>query len=275
LLLVVSGVSVSQEVKREWVDGKISVPEGEDLENISLYNISSNEGAVTDENGFFKMAVAENDRIRVAAIQYQSFILIVSKADIEKKKLLIYLNLNVNRLDDVFISNVDLTGYLEEDVNHIPVFVFIPKVNLSYEALENSYAFEPDAYTIVDGIISEDALGLNNIPGIGVNAGVNLLGLLGVIVSPFVPKNKKEKSVPLHTISLPNDFKVRQIQEKYEAVFINETLGIPSSKTVDFAYFAVENGLKQNWLNEENEVQLLEYLYAQSEIYKKQIVVQN
>ena len=43
---------------------------------------------------------------------------------------------------------------------------------------------------------------------------------------------------------------------------------IPENKAVDFLFYAQENGLDQNLLKPENEMQLMEFLFKKSKEYK-------
>ena len=57
----------SQDVKRIPINGKIIVT-SEDKEGVTVYNSSSNKGALTDEDGYFKINVALNDVIQFGAL---------------------------------------------------------------------------------------------------------------------------------------------------------------------------------------------------------------
>ena len=91
-------LAVSQDIKRENVNGKIIV-EGNDIEGITIYNSSSKTGTVTNENGEFIIALASNDLLEIRALQYQNFNVRVSKAILESKKLSIFLIEEINKLD--------------------------------------------------------------------------------------------------------------------------------------------------------------------------------
>ena len=58
----------AQDNFRIEVKGKIIV-DVEDLENITIYNMSSNKGTVTDSVGDFKIKIALNDEIRISSRQ--------------------------------------------------------------------------------------------------------------------------------------------------------------------------------------------------------------
>ena len=63
LLLITSGLGISQEITRFEISGKITASKGEDVEGINIYNKSSQKGTITSETGEFQIKVAENDRV--------------------------------------------------------------------------------------------------------------------------------------------------------------------------------------------------------------------
>ncbi|MCB0464912.1 MAG: hypothetical protein KDC78_04440, partial [Aequorivita sp.] len=67
LFIVVSPALFAQDIDRTKVSGKIHVPQGEDAEGISVYNISSQKGTITNADGSFEIEIAENDRLQITA----------------------------------------------------------------------------------------------------------------------------------------------------------------------------------------------------------------
>src|SRR5690554_7780647 len=105
LLLVATPIVVlAQEIDRVKVQGKVIVPEGEDAEGISVYNASSQQGTITKSDGSFEIEVAENDRLRIFALQYQPFTAVVDKGIIERKRLNIYVYQAITELEEVEIG---------------------------------------------------------------------------------------------------------------------------------------------------------------------------
>ncbi|MBL4663896.1 MAG: carboxypeptidase-like regulatory domain-containing protein [Flavobacteriaceae bacterium] len=256
-------ILLAQQVERVEVSGKITAPKGEDVEGISIYNISSEKGAVTNIEGEFKLKVAEFDHIQITALQFNSFKIAVTQADIESKELRVYLNPNVNQLDPVTIRNHDLTGYLEIDAKNIKTSVFTQEFDLSYAALEFGYNFENDGQSPVTGNAAQDALGVNSVPV----ASIDLIKLIEL----FLPK-RKPSSRQIYT-SRKNIANV--LLEQYKHGFFVETFDIPYDKVNDFVYFTEENGLTISMLKRGKEMELLTYLFEQSEIYKKRLEGQN
>jgi len=248
-------------VARLEVSGKITAPAGEDVDEISVYNISSEKGTVSNAKGEFKLKVAQNDHVRITALQFQSFTLVVNSEDIRTRLLKVYLNPNVNQLEEVTVRSTDLTGIAEIDVKNIKTSVFIPEWDLSYAALEYGYDFVRDGQTELDGNAAEDALGHNNVPMANVD--------IGKLLALFFPKKKRSKRQFVDS----KQSNINALSQRFDHDYLSGTFNIPSAKVNDFVYFAEENGLTLYLLKPENEIKLLEYLFEQSERYKKQLAV--
>ena len=149
--------SISQEIKRITINGKITASKGEDVEGINIYNKSSEKGTITSETGDFQIKVSENDRVLITAMQFQSFTVIVDKGILETKTMNIYLNLVINQLEEVVIRPYDISGNIIADVKRINIITVQNNWDLSYENLEFGYEFSADSHTKVEGNKAEEA----------------------------------------------------------------------------------------------------------------------
>lgn len=249
----------AQQVERVEVFGKITSTQGEDVEGISVYNISSQKGTITNEVGEFKLKIAEFDRIQITALQFNSSEVVVTIGDVTSKELRIYLNPNVNQLDSVTISRHDLSGYLDIDSKKIKTSVFTQELDLSYAALEFGYNFENDGQSPVTGNAAEAALGVNAVPVASVDA-LELFKL-------FFPKRKRST----HQIVMSRKDLADALLKRYDHDYLTKAYGIPYDKVNDFIYFVEETGLQTSMLKPDKEIELLEYLSEQSETYKKRL----
>jgi hypothetical protein len=59
------------------------------------------------------------------------------------------------------------------------------------------------------------------------------------------------------------------IQQRFSKDFIAANFDIPEDKAVDFLFYAQENGLDQDLLKPQNEMQLMEFLFKKSKEYKE------
>lgn len=261
LLLCLPLSITAQEESRVVVKGVITAPAGADVEGINIYNISSEQGTISDENGRFNLRVAENDRIQITALQFQNFTLVIRPEDVRTKQLLVYLNPYVNKLGEVILRNTDLIGIVESDIRSIKTSVFDPDWDLSRDAVEFGYDFERDRYTGLDGNAAMEALNHDLMPMAQVN--------ISWLVDALFPRKKRSPK----EIAYANTMGANTLLEQFDQSYLAKTFGIPQEKVVDFVYFAQENGLSSSMLDKDNRIELLQYLYDQSELYKKLLAI--
>ena len=255
-VILISVNAISQEITRVKINGKITASKGEDVEGINIYNKSSQKGTITSATGNFELKVAENDRILITAMQFQSFTVIVDKGILETKKMNIYLNLVINQLEEVVIRPYDISGNIVADVKRINIITVQNNWDLSYENLEFGYEFSADSQTAVMGNKAEEAY-FNG----AVQAGGDILGL----ASLFFKKKKTEKQIISET-----DMVTKAVQSRFGNNYIAETFNIPEEKVNEFIYFVEESGIDKSLLRSENELQLIEFLHIKSQAYLTQ-----
>lgn len=263
LLLIVFIIPVSifgQDVQRENVKGKITVPKDDDVEGITIYNQSSEKGTITSRDGTFEIFVAENDRILITAIQFQNFTLIVDSGIVNSKKMTIYLNPTINQLSEVVVRPYDLSGNIKVDVNRIPVFSDSLNMDLSYEALNYKYKFTTDQYSSIPGNFAAEALNDHSLV-----YGFNFKSLLGGILNLLDSKKKCEFSSIKKMAD--NSLVVKNLIQRFPPSYIKNTFGIPENKTGDFLYFVSDSGLSDELLKDGNEMALFKIIQQKSTEY--------
>ncbi len=259
--ILISPMLLAQDIDRTMVKGKIHVPSGEDSEGISVYNISSQKGTITEADGSFNIEVAENDRVQIFALQYQTFTVVVDKGIVEKKQMNIVMNPAINQLDEVVVRPYDLSGNIRADVKKIPTYYASEDWDLSYKALEYGYGFERDPQSAIEGNAAEEALNSHYL-----KHGVDVIAILGGVSRLLFPKGKK---ISLVEKSQANQLVSNNMQQRFSRVFIEDNFNIPEEKAVDFLYFAQEHGLDQDLLKPENEMRLMQFLKEKSKEYKE------
>ena len=261
LFIIVSPVLMAQDIVRINVSGKIHVPEGDDAEGISVYNISSQKGTITNPDGTFEILLAENDRILISALQYQSFTVIVDRGIVERRKINIFVNPAVNILKEVVITPYDLSGNINADVAKIPTYNVTKDWDFSYKNLEYGYHFEPDSQTAISGNAAEEAM-----YGHAIKDGADVLAILGGVAQLLFPKGKKLNAVKREEKSrlLSNN-----MQQRFSGEFLKANFDIPRDKAAEFLYYAQERGLTESLLKPENEMELMEFLRNKSLAFKQ------
>lgn len=261
LFIAAAPALFAQDIDRTKVSGKIHVPQGEDAEGISVYNISSQEGTITNTDGSFEIEIAENDRVQITALQYQSFTVIMDKGIVERKLMNIFMNPVVNQLEEVIVRPYDLSGNINADVKKIPTYSGIKDLKLSYYNLKYGDDLEPDDQTAISINAAEEALYSTTLKD-----GANVLAILGGVGQLLFPNGKK---ISIGELQDDQNLLSNNIQQRFSKDFIAANFGIPEDKAVDFLFFAQENGLDQDLLKPKNEMQLMEFLFKKSKEYKE------
>ena len=87
------------------------------------------------------------------------------------------------------------------------------------------------------------------------------------LIQLFLPKRKRSVQ---ELVNLRRDL-ANVLLERYTHDYFVETFGIPFDQVNDFVFFTEENGLTASMLKPANEIELLAYLFEQSETYKKRL----
>ncbi|MDT0646146.1 hypothetical protein RM545_05540 [Zunongwangia sp. F260] len=211
---------------------------------INIINKTSNIGTINSSSGEFKIQVKENDILQFSSIQYEKLEVVVTPTVIESGYLKVLLVPGVSELDEVKISNIDLTGNLSRDIGAMDTYSIsqfgIPNANRTPLS-----AAERRLYTATATNISTS---VSN--GAGASAGLDPL------INAITGRTKELKKI------VANE-KLQQMVEKGVAVFSTrffvEELKIPEDKIINFVYYCAENHQLKYLLKEENRLDLLEF----------------
>ncbi|WP_452223294.1 hypothetical protein [Lacinutrix chionoecetis] len=253
LMLIISSFSAyGQSDSRIEVNGKIIV-NVEDLENITIYNTTSNKGTITDSIGNFKIKVALHDEIRISSVQLIPFTTKITEAVVDTRVLKVYLKEYVNTLDEVVLLPYDLTGDLATDA--LDAKVSEPIV-FNFESFEN---FEmPDDYkSEVDNI----AVGSQNDRIRYMADGVAILGLVTNWI--FKNRNKDKKEVKNPKLEMP----ISQINSALPNAYFTKNFSIPEDQVQAFIVYLENSGFDSTLLEKKNELKLIEHLHAKSKAF--------
>ncbi|WP_460217987.1 carboxypeptidase-like regulatory domain-containing protein [Psychroserpens sp. MEBiC05023] len=255
LFLLMSISATSQRFQRVEVDGKIIV-EGNDVEGITVYNTSSNNGVITDENGAFTIEVALNDFIEIRALQYQNFDLQVSQAIIDSKRMRIFLIEEVNKLDEILVLTKGLTGELKTDVSSVKTFN--PKLDALYFGIKklDDYEFSDDLRTEVENqaMHSQSQTMVN---------GLNVVNIVDQLLIPLFRSKVKDKAAK----GIP-DVPVNSIKYYFGSEFIIDNFNIPEHRVEEFIqYVEDDKTFDFSLLNYGKELEFLELLNQKSKAF--------
>lgn len=251
LAVSISFSSFSQNIKRVEVSGKIIV-EGNDVAGITVFNTSSNNGTITDEEGMFKIQVTLNDIIEVSALQYQNLKFSVNQAIMDSKKMKLFLIEEINKLDEVIVIDKGLTGNLGADVSDSKHFT--PKLDALYFGVKHSseYDFETDEKTEVSN------LGMNYQQQHMIN-GLNIVNVVDQLLLPLFRSevtDKKKVGVP--------DVPIESIKYYFGSEFLVDNFNIPEHRVQEFIQYVEGDNFDYALLNYGKEMEFLEYINQKS-----------
>lgn len=256
LALVFSISAFSQTITRIEVSGKIIV-EGSDISGITIFNTSSNNGTITDDNGEFKLKVALNDNIEVSALQYQNISFKVNKAIIQSKNMKLFLIEEINKLDEVIVFTKGLSGNLDTDLEATKPFK--PQLDALYFGVKNSkeYDFETDYKSEVNNVTVDR----QHLPMVN---GLNIVNVVDQLLLPLFRsevKDKKKAGVP--------DVPIESIKYYFGSEFLIDNFKIPEHRVEEFIRFVESDDFDFSLLNYGKEMEFLELLNAKSVAFLK------
>jgi hypothetical protein len=249
-------VAVSQDIRREGIVGKIIV-EGSDLEGITIYNTSSNKGAVTDAEGEFRIEVAVNDVLEIRALIYQDIDVRVNRAILESKEMRVYLIEEMNMLDEVTVAERELSGTIAADASRIKSFD--PRLDAFYFGVgpDELYDLGDDTQSQLDHI-DRNEQGKTMVHGLNV---VNIVDQLLIPLFRSEVKNKEAAGVP--------EVPAENIKYYLGSDFLVENFDIPEHRVEEFIRYVEDDSFDYDLLNYGHELELLDLLSKKSQAFLK------
>jgi hypothetical protein len=254
LLLFTVIFASAQDVDRVNVVGTIEMPVGEDPQGISIFNLSSNRGTVSNAAGRFNIAVALNDSISINSLQFQPFTIVIDQGIIDTRQMNIRLNEVVTLLPEVIVRPYDLTGNISVDINRLPVAKLPDTLNAMNT---QGVYFESDAGPDLTSPPENVAMAASQ------NRLINGFNFVNLFRELLITSKVDQIQRPQTDVS----YDVRAL---YNDEFFQENFDIELENISDFINFADQNGLDEEMLKEGNEMDLIEFLLNQSKRYKRQ-----
>jgi hypothetical protein len=253
----------SQSIERKILKGRI-IADSIEVENLTVFNISSNIGAVTNVDGKFSIKARATDTLYIQGLSYDSKKYVLTDKDFWREELEIRLHIKVTELNEVEVTPYTLTGTLKEDTKRIQVY---GEAFSGIDAKAVKY-YEDD---IRSGTPINTAI-YNPLAPNGSNFDLKLIGkgigkLLGIKSNPkkyseVVFEERRQREIQTKSFS-------DHIFERFSHNFFVETLKIEHEDISMFLQFA-EIPIKDLslFLKAEYELQLIQYLTDKAKAYK-------
>ena len=243
VLLLFAGMNTyAQETK--LLDGKI-ISANPDVEKIHVINITKEKGSVTNNVGDFSIIASEKDSIYVSSVQFENKFVVVTEEMIQGGKISIELIDKMNELAEVVIDDIQLSGYLANDLNLISVEDVQTKNRLQKNLTDfikkdrevNPY-YQP---SIVEGIRIDKIA----------SAVIDKLSKPATPVRIYTPKELANKSIGI---------------VGYE--FFEESLKLDRNEVCNFLYYCTEDVQFKRLVINNNAFVLIEYFESKIDAFK-------
>jgi len=212
---------------------------------LTIVNISMKRGTITNQNGEFTILARENDTINVSAVQYESRQFVVNRTMYNRKKISLYLIPKITQLDEVNISNIDLTGDIKKDVGSTKLQrIVTPKeLGIPENTAPERTVEERRYYTAVTS-----------------GAGIPLDGLINAITGRL-------KMLKKHIEVSRFAKKVQDTRYQFSDSIYMSKLKIPEDLIEDFVYYTFEDPEAKKYADTNNALGLLEFMMEKSKTY--------
>lgn len=218
-----------------------------DHEYLHVLNLTLQKGTITNEKGVFRIPVREQDTLYISAVQFKPKEVVITSEIIARNFLELELETNVTELEDVNISDIDLSGRLGDDMN-------IPKVEKPFNPADAGLP----VYT--GPIITQEERKLYTATHSG---------------GGIIPVNAVINAISGRTKMLKNQVRISNMEirvQKARNLVSDSTyiyqLNIPAKYIDDFAHYIYQDNTENLQIaSEENPLSLIELLMEQAPLY--------
>ncbi len=230
--------------------GKIRIA-AKEIEAVHILNLTKGIGTINDAAGFFEIKAKIGDTIVFSSVKHQQKIHIVTKEDEDMKsaRLSIKLDIKINELEEVRISDHDFSGQVEEDIKKIKTYEDNLPLYSAKDLDLTPFVHEKRVATVRNTTVDHRKNATK----------FNFIALGRMIGSLF--KNKKNKGSKNNRIPKFSDF--------YTTTFLVNELKIPETELYNFIEYLNENPKTIKIVKSENEFKILEFLINQSKLFRQ------
>ncbi|MFD2564542.1 hypothetical protein [Aquimarina rubra] len=210
---------------------------------INIVNYTKKIGATNDQIGYFEIPSEVNDSIIFSSVQYEVISIIVSENDLNNDDFEIQLHPVIQKLDQVNISTVSLSGNIDKDTKYIEIKPFVnnKSLGLPFRDIKQPTQIERKIYTAKSGIIDRPINYLNG----------------------TLKKLKRIKALQ------DLDRLIQKGEASFSLTFFTKDLGLPENLISDFMYYCAEDKYFENLLENTKRLSLLEFFQEKAKLYKK------
>ena len=207
---------------------------------VNIVNLTQKIGTVNNTKGEFIIDAEEGDKIMFSSVQYEPYQITVTPSILQQTDNKIYLFRLVNELEEVNISNIDLTGNLVEDAANIKTKPFFNSTSFGFPSVEPMTVEDRRLYAASTG------------------------GIFTVIdvLSGRMDMLKRMKAIADFELVVANSKKM--VRES----FFTEDLHIPEEFVEDFIYFCAKDERFEKLVHQRAKLQVIEFFTSKVEDYR-------
>ena len=223
---------------------------------LNVYNITQGKGTITDDEGAFTIKVNLHDTISISALQFEELRFVVNSILYERKTVSFYLDIKVNDLGEIKISDSDLYGNLKLDTDSTRIYRNRTLKELGFQENKNdNRTREERRYDQETSRIAYNT-----------NPHAVTLGAISInrILNAFSGKNRKLKKIA--AISRL-EMEVDQLRTSFADSIYVQDFNVPKTLIRDFVFWIVEQENNLPELQTKNWLQLFDYFAIQSNAY--------
>ena len=255
-------ICFGQHIERKVLKGRI-VADSIEVENLTIFNITSNVGAVTNVDGKFSIKAKATDTLYIQGLSYDSKKYVLTEKDFWLEELQIKLHIKVTELNEVEITPYTLSGNLTEDTKRIQVYgEGFSKIDMNIKHYEDDVR---SGTPINRAMPSQLAPNGSNFNFLAIGA-----GLVSLLIKDRNPKKNSERVFEerrQHDI-MSKSFSDHMF-ERFSHNFFVETLKIKNEDIPMFLQYAEMPAKDLSlFLKPEYELQLIQYLTDKAKAYK-------
>lgn len=251
---LVMGVSNAQVNERSVITGKVTVPVDDDPGGITVFNNNSDQGTVTRDDGSFRIPVALGDEVTFSALPFEEFTVVIDQRILEAGELNVFVSESVTELPEVSVGSPDLSGNIEVDARRIAVEEAALPATKASEINDYEWEFRPDNKTTPENAAMASSMRINT---------TEFANLFRGIYSTRFASNQDPGDQDFEPLE-------EDVRRLYDDAFFLENMDIGRDNIYQFILFAEDNGLTREMLEEENELDLIQFLVEQSKEFKQQ-----
>uniref|UniRef100_UPI00404ADA88 hypothetical protein n=1 Tax=Flavobacterium sp. TaxID=239 RepID=UPI00404ADA88 len=249
-------ITHAQILNREVLRGHIQA-DSIAVENVTIFNKTSNKGAISDVLGFFSIYAKPSDTLVFSNVAFSSRALVLNEFDFKIKVVSVQLKTKINELDEIIITPYSLTGDLIKDDKNLKITNVDQDMNVRQIVMSE---VNPDFYTTSQNIA---------MPNDGtIKYGFDFVKV-GKLLKNSVFGNKSEKNTKFNSAKYYQDKIVPEIiKEKFSYSFFHETLNLKNDEIGLFLSFCENDPEIQSLLTSEEEIYLIDFLIKKNQEFK-------